>query len=140
MQNLEVNIPQYKESTCFIYLCSSFECFNGKNVRFRLVVLRNMLIFAPVFIPVTYKVTGLLSANCIPNRIPDKINNPFICFIYFFILKRFQISLRHRNGRVPHRFGNDARMNFTIIRCCSPCMTGGVSNIQKCNKKQNDDN
>ena len=57
LQNLEVNKDLIQRIRVFYLSSSYFVWFIRKNVRFSLVVLRNMLIFAPEFIPVTYRVT-----------------------------------------------------------------------------------
>ena len=88
-----------------------------------------MSIFAALFRPVTYEVTILFSSDCPSNRMPYKIYDLSISLINFLIMKRFQISLGHCNGGMPHRFGNNTRMNFTVIRSRSPRMSCEVSNI-----------
>ena len=88
-----------------------------------------MSIFAALFRPVTYEVTILFSSDCPSSRMPYKIYDLSISLINFLIMKRFQISLGHCNGGMPHRFGNNTRMNLTIIGCRSPSVTCGVSNI-----------
>ena len=88
-----------------------------------------MLIFAPIFKPVTYEVTDLQSSAYTYHRAFYKIKNLFICFINFLTPERFEIRLGHCNGRMSHSFGDNARMNFAIISRRSPSMPGSVSNI-----------
>ena len=96
-----------------------------------------MLIFAPIFIPVTYRVTELFPSTYTYNRTFYKVKNLFICFINFLTPERFQISLRHSDRRMSHRFGNNTRMDFTIISCRSPGMAGYIEYKNKTQEKCN---
>ena len=63
-----------------------------------------MLIFAPIFKPVTYEVTDLQSSAYTYHRAFYKIENLFICFINFLTPERFEIRLGHCNGRMSLLF------------------------------------
>ena len=96
-----------------------------------------MLIFAPIFKPVTYEVTDLQSSAYTYHRAFYKIENLFICFINFLTPERFEIRLGHCNGRMSHSFGDNARVNFAIISRCSPGMTRYIEYKNKTQEKCN---
>ena len=96
-----------------------------------------MLIFAPIFISVTYGVTVSFLSICPYHRAPYKIKNLFICFINFLASERLEVCLCYRNGRMSHSFGDNARMNFAIISRCSPSMPGYIEYKNKTQEKCN---
>ena len=46
----------------------------------------------------------------------------------FLLTERFQIGLGDGDGGMSHRFGDNARMDFTVIRCRSPAYGGRCTN------------
>ena len=52
----------------------------------------------------------------------------YLCvgFINFPTTERFQIRLRHSDGGMPHRLGDNTRMNFAMIGGRRPSVTGSV--------------
>ena len=96
-----------------------------------------MLIFAPIFKPVTYEVTDLQSSAYTYHRAFYKIENLFICFINFFASERLEVCFRYSDRRMSHSFGNNTRMNFAIISRRSPSVAGYIEYKNKTQEKCN---
>ena len=96
-----------------------------------------MLIFAPIFISVTYGVTVSFLSIYPYHRAPYKIKNLFICFINFLASERLEVCFRYSDRRMSHSFGNNTRMNFAIISRRSPSVTEYIEYKNKTQEKCN---
>ncbi|WP_181987213.1 hypothetical protein [Bacteroides stercoris] len=52
-----------------------------------------------------------------------------VCLIDQLIAERLEIGFRHPQGRMPQSLTNNSYRLSAMESKCSPCVSGGVSNI-----------
>ena len=125
MQNLEVNKALIQRIRVFYLLIPILSS-----------LLEKMYDFVWLFKKYAHICTDISTRYLRSNRIKIKhLDLPQIVLqnqVLVYLLHQFSYfgkasnKFRHSDRRMSHRFGDNTRMNFAIIRSCSPGMAGGV--------------